>query len=409
MNPHRNRPSRARKKLFRAWPLLTCAALTGCQLLFGDFDVLPGEADHTEQQLCEEESTFRCTGTSLYVCVDTGLEPTYLLDCEPPLECDAATGRCVDEGQGTSSSGTGTGDGPQASSSSPSAGGSLAGGDESTTDGSSTTSAAGAPPDTTGECDSEVDDCCPDDPAKTSPGLCGCGVVDTAECAALRAALAHRYSFSEAASTVPDGVQSADGTIVNGAVQQGGVLELAGADSDQYVDLPNGVLSTLVNATIEVWLVWYGGDNWQRVFDFGNSDSGEDARGIGTTYLFLTPSSSVGTLRVAFTTAGNGSETQIETAASLPTQVLSHVAVVVDDDNDSLSLFVDGIEQGTSTLTGQLSALDDVNNWLGRSQFAADPGLAAVLDELRIYRAALTPAQVSASYQAGTNPAFFDF
>ena len=40
-----------------------------------------------------------------------------------------------------------------------------------------------------------------------------------------------------------------------------------------------------------------------------------------------------------------------------------------------------------------------VNDWLGRSQFATDPYFNGDMDELRIYAAALTPAQVAVVYQ----------
>jgi hypothetical protein len=267
-------------------------------------------------------------------------------------------------------------------------------------------SAAGAPPDD-GPCDPDVDDCCPDDPQKTGPGLCGCGVADAPECAALRAALAHRYSFDAAGASAVDTAASAHGTVENTEIQTPGVVQLAGADSEQYVDLPNGILSALTNATLEVWLVWHGGDDWQRVFDFGSSDAGEELQGVGTSYLFLTPASSLGTLRVAWSVNGTGQETLVETAIPLPSEASTHLAVVVDDDNDLLSLYVDGTLQGSAAFADQLATLNDVNNWLGRSQFAADAALAATLDEVRIYRAALTADQLAASYQGGADPLFF--
>jgi hypothetical protein len=54
-----------------------------------------------------------------------------------------------------------------------------------------------------------------------------------------------------------------------------------------------------------------------------------------------------------------------------------------------------------TALTNQLSQIDDVNNWLGRSQFTPDPGFAGTYDEFRIYSAALTDAQIAASFAKG--------
>ncbi len=54
-----------------------------------------------------------------------------------------------------------------------------------------------------------VTDACPEDPSKTAPGTCGCGMpdVDTAQlasCVGLKNALAHRYDFEGAGAAVLD-------------------------------------------------------------------------------------------------------------------------------------------------------------------------------------------------------------
>ena len=54
----------------------------------------------------------------------------------------------------------------------------------------------------------------------------------------------------------------------------------------------------------------------------------------------------------------------------------------------------------------ELSQLDDVNCWIGRSQFSADTGLSASIDEFRIYDVALTTEQVALSFASGPEPAF---
>jgi len=43
---------------------------------------------------------------------------------------------------------------------------------------------------------------------------------------------------------------------------------------------------------------------------------------------------------------------------------------------------------------GPLSAINDVNNWLGRSQFAVDPALGASIAEFRIYDVALGAGEI---------------
>jgi hypothetical protein len=257
-------------------------------------------------------------------------------------------------------------------------------------------------------------DCCPSDPNKTMPGVCGCGVPDqdsgtTAGCVGLRNALVHRYSFSGSGTRATDSVGGEHGTVTNTTLTNTGSLSLAGTTSDQYVDLPNGIVSSLTNATFDVWLTWTGGSGWQRIFDFGNSSAAEGTQGNGDTYLFLTPKGTSGSayLRVVFSTEGTANETFVNAAAALATSTVSHVTVVVDDTNALLSLYLNGTSAGSAAFTESLSGLNDVNNWLGRSQFSPDAEFAGQLHELRIYKVALSAAQIQLSQQAGTDPAFF--
>ena len=53
-----------------------------------------------------------------------------------------------------------------------------------------------------------------------------------------------------------------------------------------------------------------------------------------------------------------------------------------------------------------LSAIQDVNNWLGRSQFAADTRFGGSLLEFRIYDQPLTAVELAESVGFGPSPAF---
>ncbi|HWA75151.1 MAG TPA: LamG domain-containing protein [Polyangiaceae bacterium] len=254
-------------------------------------------------------------------------------------------------------------------------------------------------------------DGCPSDPNKTAPGVCGCGVLEqdsgsVAGCLGLKSAIVHRYAFTGTGTTVSDSIGTAHGTAVNCTLASGSVT-LANTTPDQYIELPNKILSPLTNATIEVWTTWSGGTNWQRIFDFGSSTDAEGVRDFGATYLFLTPKGASGPLRASFSVSGSGSETVVNGSAALPSGTMSHVSVVVNDSADQLSVYLNGTSVGSTTFTGHLSGLNDVNTWLGRSQFAADPGFAGVLHEVRIYNAALTAAQIQLTEQTGPDPAFF--
>jgi hypothetical protein len=256
--------------------------------------------------------------------------------------------------------------------------------------------------DTDGDGDG-VPDCndrCPSDPAKAAPGVCGCNAPDGPLC------LVHRYSFDGAGTVVTDTAGHADG-VTSGVMLSGtGTVVLAGGTSNQFVDLPNRLLSPLTSATLEAWLTWPGtGGVWQRVFDFGSTTGAEGVQGTGQTYFMLTvQSGGANTLRTAFTVSGPGGEVLAEVPrTAFPAGARTHVAVVFDDANRSLSLYLNGMLRALATFPDasyRLSALNDVNDWLGRSQFP-DPALAGTFDELRIYSVARTAAQIQASAAAG--------
>jgi hypothetical protein len=264
-----------------------------------------------------------------------------------------------------------------------------------------------------------VTDDCPKDSNKITPGECGCGVPEApsatkADCHTLESLLVHRYDFEGSGTSVKDRVGVADGVITGGSTLSKlggkGVVQLAGGDAGSYVDLPNGILSSLKNATLEAWVTWSDGNPWQRVFDFGDSTASvpEGNQAGGKTYLFLTPKSAGGVVFSAFSLAGNPQEVVASGAAALA-QSLTQVVVVVNDDADLLQLYVDGVKVGEHAWTSQLSKINDVNVWLGHSQYVGDSELGAVYLEFRMYGAALSAAQVTAAFNAGTDPAFLAY
>jgi len=260
-------------------------------------------------------------------------------------------------------------------------------------------------------------DCCPNDPNKTEPGVCGCGVAE-APCLALKTALLHRYTFSGTGTTVTDSRGSANGTVKgkgaalsgNGTlVLAGGVLPVA-SDPGQYVELPTNCLMGLSNVTFEAWITWNGGTDsatyqsyWQRVFDFGETSTVTTG-----SYLMLTPRAANGTgpSRVTFS-AGMGamSETPMVSGGQLKAATL-HFTVVVDQTNSLISLYTNGALSAAGTFSNSLSVIHSTNCWLGRSQYAGDPYFSGTFDEFRVYSGALSAADIAFSQAMGPNPAF---
>lgn len=163
--------------------------------------------------------------------------------------------------------------------------------------------------------------------------------------------------------------------------------------SNTVVTLPPNVAGAS-GFTFAAWVYWRGGGNWQRIFDFGNST---------TEYLFLTPRSSSGTLRFAIK---NGGSEQIVETASLPLNEWSHVAITLG--GTTARLYVNGTlaasNSGITISPGNFSARV---NFLGKSQFAADPLFNGMLDEVVIADTSFAPGQIAA-LQANSAPEFGD-
>jgi arabinan endo-1,5-alpha-L-arabinosidase len=266
-------------------------------------------------------------------------------------------------------------------------------------------------------------DACPNQPLKQEPGTCGCDIPDedsaeVASCIPMRGALAHRYSFNVPGAVVVDTARNRWDANIVGAVAAGGAVSLGGSRSGEYVNLRNGILSKLTSVTLEAWLTWAGpsGGDWQRVFDFGDDDTMvEGNRSGGRTYLFMTPMlPDVDTpfARVAFQGPAVQREAMLTATRALPSGSAVHVVFTFDDAEKRLALYMDGeldVERmldSTSDVAMSLSEINDINCWLGRSQYAADADFGGSIDEFRIYSSALTALQVRTSNLAGPNPSF---
>lgn len=244
---------------------------------------------------------------------------------------------------------------------------------------------------------------------ETSPD---CGGVCGATCSVLQAALVHRYRFDGTGSAIVDSVGGAHGVLVNASLSGSGSADLAGGASGQYVDLPNGIVSSLSDASFEAWITWNGGQGWQKIFDFGSSSAGEgNQSSFGQRFLTMSPKRALldEALLIRHCPNTDCSNAGLWTEASTSTLAAGeekHVVGVFDDAGDELRLYVDGIRGGAQPNTDSLSGLDDVNNWLGRSQYVGDPGFSGQLHEFRIYSRALSDAEVQYSYAAGPEPSF---
>ncbi|WP_027629345.1 DUF5695 domain-containing protein [Ruminiclostridium cellobioparum] len=188
-----------------------------------------------------------------------------------------------------------------------------------------------------------------------------------------------------------------NGTLNGGAGfaagKNGNALNLNG--NNQYVSLPNGVVSNLTDFTAAAWVKVNSITDWARIFDFGTGT---------TNYMFLTASAGGSGLRFAITTAGNGSESQLNYASGLPLPAgtWKHIAVTLSGNTGIL--YIDGSEVArNAAMNINPAGLGDTNqNYIGRSQWSGDSYLNGMVDDFKIYNRALSQAEVR-SLAAGSS------
>lgn len=171
------------------------------------------------------------------------------------------------------------------------------------------------------------------------------------------------------------------GTYIHMTGQSGDRCVSLMATKGQYLRLPYTV-ADMREMTICTWVRMRDTSTaWQRIFDFGNGTN---------QYMFLTPTNGS---QMRFVMK-NGGDEEILSTTPLKT-AWTHVAVTLSD--EKVVLYVNGEEVASSTtMTIRPADFHPTLNYIGRSQFPADPALKAYIDDFRIYNYALSPEEVAA-------------
>lgn len=201
-----------------------------------------------------------------------------------------------------------------------------------------------------------------------------------------KALIAH-YDFedntNDATANILDAV-TAGSTSYSSLMKKSGKKSLYLKGSDSYLTLPPSV-GNLSEMTIAMWVNINNSSSWQRIFDFGN---GTDQ------YFFLTPSNG-SEMRLVLK---NGGEEQILSTTKATTG-WHYIAVTLAP--EAVTLYVDGKATTSTSITLRPSDFHPKRNYIGRSQFIADPFFVGYIDDLRIYNYALSADEVETIRNGG--------
>jgi hypothetical protein len=241
---------------------------------------------------------------------------------------------------------------------------------------------------------------CPDHPAQSLRGPCGCGFAPNDACGTLERSLVHRYSFEGVGANAQDSVGEAHGRVVGAELDGSGSLEMNGESI--YVELPAGMMSSFETATFELWARWDGGGSNQRLLNFGTRG---DNGGVPPSFLSLTPRNGDDEMAVSLRSSDGAAQLQV-LSEQLPADGVRHVAVVVDGVNDFIALYLDGVHLATESTEHHLAQLEDTTNWLGRPLYQDYPLYDGALFEFRIHDVALSDDEIRISDDLGPNATF---
>ena len=222
---------------------------------------------------------------------------------------------------------------------------------------------------------------------------------NSSEVVAVTSVLLHtQLTFDEASgTTAADATGNGHtGTLVGGASHTAGrstgnALLLDGTSG--YVSLPNDMVEDISDFTIAAWVFRTSAatKQWERICDFGS--------GTGR-YMMLTPCGSGGNVNFAITLNGYHNQRQVTGTAPVPSGQWTHVAVTLS--GTTLTLYVNGSQVGQTTGVAftPWRLGPTAQNWIGHSQFSADPYFNGAIDDFRIYRGALPADQVATLAQS---------
>ena len=213
------------------------------------------------------------------------------------------------------------------------------------------------------------------------------------------------------------GVTSDAMSTLGGAGGRGINLPGGASGTAGYIDLPNGLASTNgPNLTLNTWMTIDGLDNWARVFDFGSTDIGTGTQGgelfspggggQGFEYIMISAMNGTDINTHRLENRENGATLNTTDGFNPVALGTEHLWTFVWQDVGGGQVvqkyYFDGVLGAQSApYFGNISQLNDVNNWLGRSNWTGDGNTNGTYDMFAVYNTAFSDAEVMASFLQG--------
>ncbi|MCX2678658.1 alginate lyase family protein [Galbibacter sp. EGI 63066] len=196
-------------------------------------------------------------------------------------------------------------------------------------------------------------------------------------------------------TTAADSWADSDGNVHGGASWSEGIEDngLLLDGSDDYVALPEGLMTATENYTIATWVRFDGKPaRWARIFDIGSGSN------LSNT-MYLVPNTgetSDGKQTIRFAIYSDGS-TNSKLAYDYAWQENTWTHIAVTQSGSTAKMYVDGVFVAETTFDRGASNLGNTtNNNIGRSQRGSkDPFLKGSIDNFKIYNRALSAEEVA--------------
>jgi len=213
--------------------------------------------------------------------------------------------------------------------------------------------------------------------------------------------LVHHYDFEGQGSIVFDRVGGQNG-LLRGGGRLGGDGSVTLDGNDDFVDLPNHILSAHAEVTLEfvVRLNRVEG-RYARLCSFGSSSQGEIHEagrkgGDGEEYLNVLFQIDTENRQQLGFKVNEQAESKQPSEKRLTLGKVHLVTLVASREKDRIILYIDG-EEGCRLRTNGFTceSIRDVNNWLGRSQWTNDQIPHATYFDFKLHKRAMDAAEVA--------------